>query len=82
MSEYSYRGRTVTKDQYEKLVQRSSRGECPFCDRTGLRDNFNSKGKHIRSCIKRVGWDKTDQGFPMWQIGLAEYPIGGAYENQ
>ena len=71
---YIYRGRQVTKEEYEKLVQRSSRGECPFCGRAGLKDNFGSKAKHIRSCVKKTGWDKIDQSFPMWTLGLGELP--------
>ena len=73
MNQYSYRGRNVTEKQYQKLVMRREHGVCPLCERA-VTECYGNMGKHIRSCVKLMGWDKNEQEFPMWQIGLAEYP--------
>jgi len=29
-------------------------GQCPFCNRTGLKKQFGSDKKHIKACAKKV----------------------------
>lgn len=51
--EYTYKGRTVSEEEYRDIMAKVEKGECPFCGRTGLTARYGSKAKHIRACASK-----------------------------
>jgi hypothetical protein len=67
-NEYTFYGRTIGQSAWEKLHLTLSKGRCPFCGREGLKDNYGSKRKHLKSCSKAHGWQFQDQYYPLEQL--------------
>lgn len=65
---YMYGGVQMTEKEYGVIKAVENRGVCPYCGRAGLRNNFGSKGRHLRACGKKLTLLGKEVKFAEWIV--------------
>lgn len=50
---HTFHGLLMSADKFAQCLAKVNRGICPFCEQTGLTNNYGNRRKHIKACIKK-----------------------------